>query len=157
MTKEELLSQLKGIHLPSSNQPWWDMAPGWYILDVIILLILISLIAFYFYWRIKKKIEQNLLSKVDDVYNEYKDNSHLYSSRISILLKQAVLKSTSNKSLMTLHGNEWVSYLKQFSQNSENISLLIQSAYDPKAKFDIDEVNKEVRSLYIRLLKRKRI
>jgi hypothetical protein len=153
MTKEELLSQLKGIHFPNSNQPWWHMAPGWYILDSVVLLIIICLVGFYFYWRNKKRIERKFLQRVDDIYDQYQNDCHSYASRISILLKQAVLKSTADKSLMTLHGSDWLSYLKKFTQNDESIELLIQSSYNPSAKFDIDTMNREIRLLYIKLIK----
>ena len=152
MTKEELLSQLKGIHLPTSKPDWWDMAPGWYVLLVIIILFGICGISLYFHLKNKKQKRLKLLKRVDDIYDQYCDNCHQYAGHISVLLKQAVLKLTSDKSLMTLHGDKWQEYLKNYSHNND-LKFLIQASYDPKVKFDTNKMNQEIRSIYIQLIK----
>ncbi|MFT6834206.1 MAG: hypothetical protein ACJA0H_000233 [Francisellaceae bacterium] len=154
MTKEELLSQLKSIQIPSTVIPWWQMAFGWYIL--IAICFCLGFILCYIFMRHKRKMRKVIIltSAAEKIFNENVTNCHVYAHQISHLLKQVVVKYSNKYNNRILSGKDWSSYLKQI-HTSDNFDVLIECAYNPNGKFDVNEMHQDVISLLKKLLKRK--
>ena len=157
MTKEELLSQLKSIHLPQTYQPWWELAIGWYILLTLILMM--TLVASYFLFKKHKqnKAYKSLLYKANSIYENNQNNCHQYASEMSVFLKQVVMKYDNKTAFHTriLYGNNWVEFLNNYLPFSE-ISTLVQGAYNPEIKFNVDDMQEKISLLLKKIYKTKK-
>lgn len=133
MPKTDPLAQLKDIHLPDPVG-WWPLAPGWYLLMILIVL-LISIGIYKLYQRYlnarAKHRALDLLNKYQEYY-EKDNNAALASARISELLRRVALVYYPREEVASLHGEAWVDFLsrtvKGLDFNSVK-SMLLESPF----------------------------
>jgi hypothetical protein len=110
----EPLAQLKDIHLPDPIG-WWPLAPGWYVLMIITLLLSFWLF-FYLFKRyansLPKKQALSLLQHYKEQYAKDK-NAQLASARVSELLKRVALVYYPRMDVASMHGDTWVQFLNK--------------------------------------------
>jgi hypothetical protein len=133
---------LKDIHLPSAIS-WWPLAPGWWI--VFGLIILIAL-AWWFRRHIKAWFAPSLhsiaIGQLDAITADYHLTTQQKVQRISQLLRQSAISSSPRDEVAGLAGERWLQFLddnnpeKPFSSGVGR--SLIDAPYRPDAELDID-------------------
>lgn len=141
MANSEPLAQLRDIHLPDPIG-WWPLAPGWYGLMALILLI-IFLFFCYLYKRhlnaIPKKQALILLKNYTEQYEKDK-NAQLASARISELLKRVALVYYPRSKVASMHGDEWIQFLNQTAKGIDFkpvYSMLLETPFKPAESMNI--------------------
>ncbi len=115
------LDQLRPIIQPAHDISWWPLAPGWWLL----LGLLIVLVLFTLWLKARSRTKQaekkrwdNAYQNLEDFYQEclsQKDRSvaiQNYLQKSNEILKRAVHHHVTYASQATLTGNDWVSFLK---------------------------------------------
>lgn len=118
----ELLKQLKDVQLPSPIS-WWPLAPGWY--GLLALVIIIALLGLWFYRRHKKRQQrrQRIVQYLQHVNN---------FSEAMAYIKQVAINCYPDKSVEHLQGDAWINFLASTATLSMSDSLqqqLAQAAY----------------------------
>jgi hypothetical protein len=133
---------LKDIHLPSTVS-WWPLAPGWWMIIVLALLILMA-------WRFRRQIRAWLapgirsiaLSQLDKIANNRQLNNQQKVQCISQLLRQSAISSASREQVAGLAGDQWLEFLdgdnpeQPFSKGVGR--SLIDAPYLPDTEVDVD-------------------
>ncbi len=128
MAEVDALAQLKDIYLPAPVG-WWPLAPGWYILFVFLvsLIIVASFIAYKRYLNARAK--KHALVLLQSYVHQYeKDrNVQLASAHISELLKRVALVYFPRSKVASIHGKEWINFLNSTSKglNFETVNYLL--------------------------------
>ena len=106
------LSQLKDIHLPDAVS-WWPLAPGWWIL-ICLFLIMIAL-AIYLYIRSQRKTRQELIIEQSlQIFHDLEDQSvepKVLVSELSKLLRRTAISLYGRDNTAKLAGKEWLNFL----------------------------------------------
>ncbi|KTD11643.1 hypothetical protein Lgra_1101 [Legionella gratiana] len=114
MANTDPLAQLKDIHLPTPIG-WWPLAPGWYV--VIALIVLISIFISYRiytnYRHAKAKKHALLLLMNYQKQYEKERNVALASAHISELLRRVALAYYPREEVASLHGEDWLRFLNE--------------------------------------------
>lgn len=114
MAKADPLAQLKDIHLPEPVG-WWPLAPGWYLLMVLGVLLVFGLT----YWFYRRHLNALAKHKALDLLKMYKEqyekenDIQLTSARISELLRRVALVYFPRVQVASLHGDAWLNFLNQ--------------------------------------------
>ncbi|KGP64275.1 hypothetical protein EP47_00020 [Legionella norrlandica] len=142
MAKAEPLAQLRDIHLPEPIG-WWPLAPGWYGLMILLLMIIIGIT--YFIYRkhvhaLPKKQALNLLKIYKEQYEKDK-NTQLASARISELLKRVALVYYPRSEVASIHGEAWFEFLNNTSRGIDFKpvkSMLLDSPFKASETLDLN-------------------
>jgi uncharacterized protein (DUF58 family) len=89
MMDQEILSQLKDIHLPKAPG-FWPPAIGYLLLFGLLLLLIILAGALFFWERPKRKLRRELNAEIADIEKHYEEDGSAVAvqSRISALLRR---------------------------------------------------------------------
>jgi len=140
------ISNLNPIFVPEPVQ-FEPVTIGWYILATILLLL-----AIFITYRVIKKWRENSyrrlaikqLKKIN-VSLIPTDNCYKAIQQISILLKRVALKSYPRKSVASLYGNEWITFLtkksKRIKFHPSTTKIITESVY--KSSGSAEDVNRE--------------
>jgi len=102
---------LRDIHLPNSLL-WWPLAPGWWMLLVIVILIALGIFMYkntYYKRYVKKNINLELARFYHD-FQENKDGSE-FIKKLSVLLKRVSLYQYKTTDTAKLYGVDWLIFL----------------------------------------------
>ncbi len=114
------LAQLRDIQLPKSVS-FWPLAPGWYILIVILILAIILLLVV---WRKRSArfnprqcalAELNILKQTDPI--TYTNAGFL--NEITSLLKRRLFVDNPREAIASLHGKDWLVFLDSKSGTTD--------------------------------------
>lgn len=136
MAKTDPLAQLKDIHLPEAIS-WWPLAPGWYVLLVLIAFAgaFLTLCLYKRYrYALAKKYALILLTTYEKDY-EQEQNSSLISARISELLRRVALVYYPRHQVASLHGKAWLDFLNQTGKGIDfNLvqEMLFEAPFKPR-------------------------
>jgi len=149
----DLLSQLRDIHA-TPEAPWWPPAPGWWLLAVLVLMVLVwlgrrGLVR----WRIRRRRQQMLvwIERLNTTVDAG-DQPQAYLSTLNRIFKLVALRAFPDRQCAVLAGQEWVDFLVDEIGNPEAagpLAALASGPYDPAPRFDADELSKLTR-LWIR-------
>lgn len=137
------LDQLRDIHLPS-DVDWWPLAPGWWVL---MLLVVIGLFLLIKWWRNALKRKQHfkqVMSAVDGLAAELHLDDKAWLERLSALLRQLAINLHGRKATAGLVGIDWLEYLDhsgqtdQFSQGPGRV--LANAPYQQSVTYDRSEL-----------------
>lgn len=141
MTDSQQLSKLHDIQLPAPIS-WWPMAPGWYLLILLGLL----LIAFLFYRTrrhylhgLAKRQALQLIENLEQE-NQRERNSQLSSMKVSELLRRVALVYFPREEVASLQGEAWLAFLSKNSKGidfSELRPYLLELPYQPAKDIDL--------------------
>ncbi|MCW8445107.1 DUF4381 domain-containing protein [Fluoribacter gormanii] len=141
MANTDPLAQLKDIHLPTPIG-WWPMAPGWYIL-IALVLFLVMVIAYGIYKKHRNALaKKQALLLLKNYQNQYENeqNGAQASAHISELLRRVALVYYPREQVASLHGDEWLTFLKETSKNIDfNLvkDLLLDAPFKTRENMDI--------------------
>jgi len=105
--------QLRDIHLPDSVS-WWPPAPGYWLILILILLMIVSVWLFRRWYRQQKlkRVIQNELRRIEQDFQQSNDALRL-SRELSVLLRRVSLACFPNSGCESLVGEHWLSFLDQ--------------------------------------------
>lgn len=141
MVKTDPLVQLKDIHLPQAVS-WWPLAPGWYVLGGLIIVLLSAL--FYSLRKhqrhaFAKKHALVLLNVYKQEY-EQDHNAQITSARISELLRRVSLVYYPRLEVASLQGDAWIHFLNKSSKGIDFRplqSLLLDAPFRTTMEVDL--------------------
>lgn len=141
----DILQQLKDIKQPPPVS-WWPLAPGWYILlGLAIVILLVGTYYGYRYWR-RARRRRKVLAEVDALRLTFAQNAdkQYIASRLSIILKQVLFVAYSPQEVGGLHGEDWLLFLDKASGSSEYTQgsgrLLITAPYANQTDENLDNL-----------------
>lgn len=108
------LLPLRDIKLPA-EPGFWPLAPGWWVLIVVILLVLSWLAIKWYRYHLKKRrwlqINQQL-SELEFAYQQNHDQQKLLT-QVSVFLRRFVKFQLQQNQATALTGDSWLAYLNQ--------------------------------------------
>lgn len=138
MVPSKPLAQLRDIHLPTPIG-WWPMAPGWWLLLALAILILGS--GLYYLWRCyqaaKARKQALQLLRIYEQQAEKEANSAQLCAKISELLRRVALAYYPRQQVAALRGQEWIAFL---NANGRKVNfnavqdLLLEKAYKARSQ-----------------------
>jgi len=108
----DLAARLRDVHPPPEPQ-WWPLAPGWWIVLVLGLLLLAVAIRFTLpRWR-RWRIRRRLLSALELIARRDRAGAPetATAAEVSQLLRRAVLERFPHSGAAGLVGDEWIAFL----------------------------------------------
>ena len=106
---------LKDIHLPEVNL-WWPPAPGWWLLliSVVLLVIYLPRLLRWLRWKPVKTLSLRELARIRADKDSGLDDQRV-SQEISILLRRTVISYCGRATGASLSGKNWVAQLGQLA------------------------------------------
>ena len=101
---------------------WWPLAPGWWLLIVLILTAM-AVVAFIYYRRYQADTYRRLAEgKLRTLHNTWLGNndSKAFIAETNALLKSVALRAFPQKEVAAKNGDEWVKFLNQTLSGSVN-------------------------------------
>ena len=110
----DALEKLKDIHLPEAVS-WWPLAPGWWLL--LGLFILMLALAFYLYKRSQRKSpEERIIEQSLEIFHQVKDQSLSPKEllmELSELLRRTAISLRGRDEVANLAGQAWLNFLNE--------------------------------------------
>jgi hypothetical protein len=131
---------LRDIKLPA-EPGFWPLAPGWWLLIAILLVLFVWLAVIWYRHHLKKRrwLEINQqLSEIEFAYQQNQDSQQLLA-QISVFLRRFVKFQLHQDQATTLAGDSWIAYLNQF--DNSNPFAVYQSALTAGVYQDSCEYN----------------
>ncbi|ARG96328.1 DUF4381 domain-containing protein [Legionella micdadei] len=136
-----VLAKLHDIHLPAPIG-WWPLAPGWYLLLFLCLILIVFLIYLarrtYANGQAKRQALQ-LLEVYEQEYRREQD-SQASSMKVSELLRRVALVYFPREEVASLQGEAWLEFLNKTSKGIEFNKLrnyLLEIPYQPATDIDL--------------------
>lgn len=143
MVNSPTLAQLRDIHLPPAIG-FWPLAPGWYILGflVILLMILFGMHCMRRYQQGKAKRQALCLLKQVEAHFLQHQDAQKVCIQLSELLHRVALAYYPRRDVASLHGEKWIKFLNQQANKIDFTPLsasLIRIPYQQEASnIDVD-------------------
>lgn len=116
----DLLSQLKDIHQPPAVS-WWPLAPGWYVVLAILLLVLGVIGYRYYRKQQQQRRRQRIVQHAEQLLLQYQATQSAASiAQLAVLLRRAAIEKFSRDTVASLHGEAWLSFLEANSNDTEH-------------------------------------
>ena len=145
MGKGNELSQLRDIHLPEPIG-WWPPAPGWTILAIVTLVVLIVGLIFLIRHHVNGRARRQALCLLDTYQQQYREhqvNSQVMAARLSELLKRVALVYFPRDKVASLQGESWIVFLNGTSKGLDFNAVqreLLELPYQPEVACDLQPV-----------------
>lgn len=135
------LAQLRDIHMPEAIG-WWPLAPGWYLLVLLIIAVLAAITIFAVRHYKNGHFKRQALRLLETYHQQYQQesNSQVYAARVSELLKRVALVYFPRSKVASLQGDAWIEFLNQTAKGLHFESLrveLLEAPYQPLIKQDL--------------------
>lgn len=140
--ESQFLDQLRDIHAAEAPS-LWPLAPGWWLLAVIVLLLLFQLFRIVSKrWAARKRRARLVaaLKHIQDSFDPAKQPNE-YLSHLNRLFRVVALKAFPGTASTRLQGKPWVAFLHSLlpeGQGSESLAALETGPYEPAPDFDAD-------------------
>jgi hypothetical protein len=138
--KAQQVLPLRDIKLPA-EPGFWPLAPGWWLLIVALLLLLLWLGIKWYRYRMKKRrwldINQQL-AELEFSYQRDKNPQQLLTD-VSVFLRRFVRFQLKQDQATSLVGSNWISYLNQFDPSkpfSAYETALTAGVYQSNCEYD---------------------
>ena len=138
------LAQLKDIHRPDP-MGWWPLAPGWYLLAILSIVVIITVIFFIHRYYLYNRARRQALRLLTVFQQQYQRDSNgpLGAARVSELLKRVSLAYFPRESVASLQGESWIEFLNS-SSNGLNFNCvrteLLETPYQSTIDCDLDQL-----------------
>ena len=106
------LDELKDIHLPASVD-WWPLAPGWWVLATLILMVLALVVLKRSRSRKHRQLTQAAIVSLDQLAQDKSLDNTEWLKALSSLLRQIVINFHGREAGAGLVGEDWLAYLDQ--------------------------------------------
>ncbi len=126
MDSEELLAQLADIHLPADIS-YWPPAPGWWILTLIALALLMLAIRRYIKHRNLLQICRHALAELSRCYSSYANEASgtgnnlklKYINEFNSVIRRVAIYHFPQSNVASLGGRAWVDFIKEKGESSK--------------------------------------
>lgn len=130
MNSEQILAQLRDVHAPGTLS-WWPLAPGWFGLAILGLILFACFI--YLYKKRQQKVyrRQTTLQHLQKLRHLDEEHYPLVYQELSTLLRRIALLTHDRTQVAHLTGEEWLKFLDAQCQTqvfSQDIGRLLLSA-----------------------------
>ncbi len=115
MNPTDPLANLRDIHLPG-DVSWWPLAPGWWVLIALLVVLLVWSISKWLRWRKRQFLlheVKNELARIQSEFTHHQAVRQLISDSSQLLRRLLILQLGRDKGA-SLSGNEWRTHLSQF-------------------------------------------
>lgn len=138
------LAQLRDIHLPDAIG-WWPLAPGWYVLTIVSMVVLITVVFLLHRYYAKGRVRRQALCLLSTFRQQYQRdaNSQLSASRISELLKRVALVYFPRARVASLQGESWLAFLNETSTGLDFKTVrmeLLEIPYQSTTDYDLNRL-----------------
>lgn len=138
---------LKDIHIPTDTLSFWPLAPGWWIVGVLLPLLCFLSIIVYKYFKQTNAIKsaRKLLFKLKNDKNAEKLQILI---AISVLIRRVAISTAPREQVAGLNGLAWLAYLDRsfkdapFSQGVGRCLADAQYRKNLDSDFDIEDLFK---------------
>lgn len=102
---------IRDIHLPDSVL-WWPFAPGWWILFLLVVLIVVGLFLYKKTFS-NQKFKKNIKLELEQYYQIFNEsgNALFFIQQLSAFLRRVSLYRFHDESIAKLQGTEWLEFL----------------------------------------------
>jgi len=142
---EDLLSQLRDIHLPEPVSAW-PPAWGWWLVSVALLL-LVAALTVWLYRRFQRgRLLRQILRQLDLTEKQYQQSrdTRLYLQSVNTLLKVVATRQHADEGIAVLSGDDWLSFLNRTGQTQAFTQapcyFLGDASYRPVTEDDLDSL-----------------
>ena len=151
---EDLLSQLRDIHA-APDVPWWPPAPGWWILALVVLVLLVLLGRFAVARRRVRQRRKQRLNWVDflNVMVNPEEEPQAYLSMLNRIFKLVAMEAFPGEHCAAMTGSEWVGFLTRKLESEPSVDaldVLANGPFDPRPEYDPDTVSALARTWILR-------
>jgi len=103
---------LRDLHLPETIS-WWPLAPGWWVLLGLLLIVLGMALQRYLERRARGATRRHALKRLDELLTEYEEHRNVVSfgARVSELLRRTMLAYAPREDVAGLTGDDWLAWL----------------------------------------------
>lgn len=141
MAEPQVLTKLHDIQLPAPIS-WWPLAPGWYLLLLLSLFLVVLLIYIARRSYVNGRAKRQALQLLEIYEQEYQrdSNSQLSSMKVSELLRRVALVYFSREQVASLQGEAWLAFLNKTSKGIDFNRLrdeLLELPYQPAKDVDL--------------------
>jgi hypothetical protein len=139
----DALAKLKDIHLPSAVS-WWPLAPGWWILLALFLVMLVLVI--YLYIRSQRKTSQEIIIEQSlQIFYQLQQQSltpKILIMELSELLRRTAISLYGRDEVANLAGDDWLRFLNKHGSTkafTEGVGrALAEQPYRPNVDYNRD-------------------
>lgn len=131
---------LRGLHMPS-EPGFWPLAPGWWVLMVLVILVLLVMV--FLWYRKRQKTRQWLAIKkeIDALAERHQKepNATALLTEASVLLRRYEKYHHQQNHAASLSGQAWIDHLNASHADQPFepwAELLTQGIYQPNVEFD---------------------
>lgn len=122
---------------------WWPVAPGWYVLGILVIFISIMTIWFLRASRINSRAKREALAilSIYQQQHQHDNNAVVISAQISALLKRVALAYFPREQVANLQGMAWINFLNATSKKLDFNQIqqaLVVLPYQPTSSQSID-------------------
>jgi hypothetical protein len=103
---------LRDLHLPEVVS-WWPLAPGWYVVIAVLLVLFLYLLRLYLKRRSRGAARRHALRQLANLTAEFEQhgNAVAFSSEMSELLRRTMLAYAPRSEVAGLTGEAWLDWL----------------------------------------------
>ena len=146
MNPQDPLAQLHALREPGTIG-WWPLAPGWWVLFAIAVLLLATL-AFYCYRRYRANAyRRQACVQLQALHGDWRssEDSKSYLAGVNALLKSVALRAFPRRDVASRSGAQWADFLNHTLSTNAGISLFNEdfatAAYRPEpSTTDCEEI-----------------
>lgn len=137
----QALEKLRDIHAPAPVG-WWPLAPGWYLLLVMLILAVCGILFFVLRRVANSRAKRQALQLLLSYEQQYQQvpNSQLTTAHVSELLRRVALVYFPREAVAGLQGEAWIMFLNNTSKGldfSKVYHELLEMPYQPKTSGDL--------------------
>jgi hypothetical protein len=146
-SKDFLAQQLRAAQTPDAIS-WWPLAPGWWIIAVLLIVLIGYGVIKWKRYRQKNDYRKIAIVVLDWHYSEWQlnQNDGDYLQAANSVIKRACLHIDENS--RKLSGRDWGNYLNALSNNKLSQSTQValgNSLYQRQPEADVEEVHQQLK------------
>ena len=132
---------LRPMQLPEAIS-WWPMAPGWWLLLVLFVVLFFVCVRAVFGWVRRRRADPRrfALAELADIQQRYQqsEDKALLLTHCNQLLKRTALTLFPRQEVAALSGDDWLTFLLQHSRGCQAHALqcLADGPYRPHLDYD---------------------
>ena len=143
-----LEQQLKGLHMPEAVS-WWPLAPGWWVLSIVIFCLLVFVSYSFIRHRQRNLYRAQAIQELKAAHNEWlnrPDNSR-YVQSANAILKRSILAAGGHNQLASLSGQAFIDELNSWSKqplSEQNTTTLASAGYMNQPAVNIEDLHQQL-------------
>ncbi len=131
------LSQLRDIHLPTRID-WWPLAPGWWIILVLVFVALLALYGWYRHWQ-RQHWRREALAELKLI--QQNGTHYQQIAQINVLLRRILMHCYPRQQVAALTGEQWLARLEQLGGKLDiDHRLILDAPYMKDQVIDLTDV-----------------